>query len=179
MNDTSNMLAALMQSVPGIMGLLNAICSLSAICLTGMAVLRFIEIGRFGDQPGGVKLINPILYLLSAVAMWNFSGSVDTVLQTVYGSSARGNNLMAYTNVGGYSEKTQLMLKNMIVVLRLFGYITFFRGWITIKKIGDGKSASDEPFKKAMVRIIAGVLLINIVATVNIFATTFGFGDVF
>lgn len=47
-----------------------------------------------------------------------------------------------------------------------------------MRRIGSGQNGSDEVFKKSFIRLVAGVALINIVGTVNMFSETFGFGEV-
>ena len=69
-------------------------------------------------------------------------------------------------------------MKAIIACLRLYGYFTYARGWMSVRRIGNGQNGSDEVFKAAMIRLVAGVALINIVETVNLISGTFGFGNV-
>jgi intracellular multiplication protein IcmC len=179
MVDGSSMLSSVTQSLPGVETLLNASVSLAGLVLTGMAVLKFIEIGRHGDTPGGTHWMTPIMYLLAATALWNFSSSVDSMLETFFGASTSSSNLLSYNaSSSTLPSQTQAMVSALIMLLRLYGYVTYARGWLTVKKIGSNQNGSDEPFKTAMIRLIAGVALINIVGTVDAISTTFGFGNV-
>lgn len=178
MIDASNMLGTFLQSFPGFESLLNLLVAFLGVLLTGMAVFKFIEIGRFGEQPGGVRWITPVMYLIAGTAMWNFGSSVDSFLETLYGPSTSVHNLLSYSATSRMPEQTKLMMTALIACLRLYGYFTYVRGWLSVRRIGSGQNGSDEVFKAAMIRLFAGVALINIVATVNAVSSTFGFGNV-
>ncbi|KAG0163817.1 hypothetical protein DFQ28_003494 [Apophysomyces sp. BC1034] len=172
------MLGTFMQSFPGLEEFLNLGVALLGVLLTGQAVFKFIEIGKFGEQPGGVRWMTPVLYMLAGVALINFAASVDTALETVYGPSTSVRNLLSYSAASGMPKESKLLMQALIACLRLYGYFTYARGWLSVRRIGNGQNGSDEVFKAAMIRLLAGVGLINIVETVNVLSTTFGFGNV-
>lgn len=178
MNDASSMLASFMESFPGLEQFLNLGVAMVGVILTGQAALKFIEIGKHGEQPGGVRWITPVMYLLAGTALFNFASSVDTALETIYGGSSSVHNLLSYSPGSGMPQESQLLTKAIIACLRLYGYFTYARGWMSVRRIGNGQNGSDEVFKAAMIRLVAGVALINIVETVNLISGTFGFGNV-
>ncbi|MDH0342006.1 hypothetical protein [Chromobacterium haemolyticum] len=178
MIDATSMLGTFLLSFPGFENLLNVLVAFLGVLLTGLAVLKFIEIGRFGAQPGGVRWITPVMYLMAGAALWNFASSVDSFLESFYGSSTSVHNLLSYTSSSRMPEQTKLLLTALIATLRLYGYFTYVRGWLSVRRIGSGQNGSDEVFKAAMIRLAAGVGLINIVGTVNAASSTFGFGNV-
>jgi len=179
MIDASTMLGTFMQSFPGFELFLNLFVALAGVILTGMALFKFIQLGSHGSGPGGVTWITPAMYLLSGAALWNFGSSIDTFLETLYGPSTSVSNLLGYSGASSKMPKeTQMMLKALISCIRLYGYFTFARAWISVRKIGSGQNGSDEVFKSACIRLFAGVALINIVQTTNVASSTFGFGDV-
>jgi hypothetical protein len=179
MIDASTMLGTFMQSFPGFEMLLNLGVALLGVCLTGMALFKFVELGKPGGHPGGVTWVTPAMYLVSGAALWNFGSSVNVFLETLYGPSTSVSNLLGYS---GSSSKmppeTKVMLTALIACIRLYGYFTFARAWMSVRKIGSGQNGSDEVFKGAVIRLFAGVALINIVQTTNWTSGTFGFGDV-
>lgn len=172
MIDASTMLGTLMESFPGLENFLNMLVALLGVIFTGMAVFKFIEFDH-----GRVRLLTPFMYLFAGVALWNFASSVNTFLETVYGSSTSVQNLLSY-NGSKLPETTAKMSQMLIMCVRLIGYAAFIKGWLLFKRIGDGSHGSDEAFSKAMIHLFAGVFAINIVETVNIVASTVGFGNV-
>ena len=172
MIDASTMLGTLMESVPGFESFLNLFVSLIGLILTGMAVFKFIDVDH-----GRARLITPFMYLLAGVALWNFASSVNTILETMYGSSTSVQSLLSYSG-SKLSDQTAKMSKMLIMCIRLIGYVAFIRGWLIFKRIGDGNHGSDEAFSKAVIHLFAGVAAINIVETVNIISSTVGFGNV-
>lgn len=172
MIDASTMLGSLMESFPGLESFLNLFVSLLGVVLTGMAIFKFIEF----DQ-GRARLITPFMFLIAGAALWNFASSVNTFLETVYGSSTSVQNLLSYSG-SKLPEQTAKMSKMLIMCIRLVGYAAFIKGWLIFKRIGDGNQGSDEAFSKAMIRLFFGVAAINIVETVNIVSSSVGFGNV-
>lgn len=162
-----------MASFPGIMIFLNLFTSMAGVILTGMAIFKFVEFDN-----GHARLITPFMYLLVGVALFNLSSSVDTFLETVYGSSTSVQNLLSYHGGNKLSEQGSKMAMLLIMCTRLIGYVAFIKGWFIFKRIGDGAQGSDEAFSKAVIHLFFGVLAINIVETVNVLSSTVGFGDV-
>lgn len=172
MIDASTMLGNLMQSFPGIETFLNLLVALLGVVLTILALFKFIAVNN-----GQARLITPFVWLFAGVALWNFASGVDSLLETVYGSSTSVHNLLSYSG-SGVSDQTAKFAKVLIWCIRLVGYSAYIKGWLIFKRIGDGSHASDEAFSKAMIHMFFGVAAINIVATVNAISSTFGFGDV-
>jgi len=172
------MLGSFMESFPGLESLLNAGVALLGLILTGMSIFKFIEFDKAGGAAAGRSLMTPAMYLLSGVALFNFASSIDTALETLWGPSTSVHNLMSYSGTAKASTEFNLMMRALIGVLQLYGYFTYARGWWTVRRIGTGQSGQDEVAKSALIRLLAGVALINIVGTVNTLSSTFGFGDV-
>lgn len=172
MIDASTMLGNLMESFPGLEDFLNLLVSLLGLIFTGQAVFKFIEVDH-----GRARLLTPFMYLLAGVALWNFAGSIDTFLETMYGPSTSVHSLLSY-NGSKLPEQTAKMSKMLIMCVRLIGYAAYIKGWLIFKRIGDGSHGSDEAFSKAIIHVFAGVAAINIVETVNVASSTVGFGNV-
>ncbi len=178
MTDVATMLGSLMQSFPGMEELLNVAVVLLGILLSGTAILKLVELGRLGPL-SRTRWVTPIMYLVAGVALFNFPASIDTFLQTVYGPSSSVHHLLGYSSASKLPQKSKLMLQALLACLQLYGYVTFARGWLSVRRIGNGQNGSDEVFKTAMIRLCAGIGLINILETVNVVANTVGFGNVF
>lgn len=173
MIDASTMLGNIIGSFPGIMSFLNLFTSMMGVILTGMAIFKFIEF-----DSGKARLITPFIYLIVGVALFNLSSSVNTFLETIYGSSTSVQTLLSYNGGGGLSQQTARMTMLLIMCIRLIGYWAFIKGWLIFKRIGDGSQGSDEAFSKALTHLFFGVMAINIVETVNVISSTVGFGNV-
>ncbi len=172
-------MSALTQSFPGVEKLLNLGVALMGLLLSGTAIFKLVEQGR-GGTLGRPQWVTPIMYLIAGVALFNFPASIDTFLQTMYGPSSSVHHLLSYSDATSkLPQKSKLMLQALLSCLQLYGYVTFARGWLTVRRLGNGQSGSDEMFKTVMIRLCAGVALINILETVNVVASTLGFGDVF
>lgn len=172
MIDASTMLGTLMESFPGLESFLNLLVGLLGVVLTGMAIFKFIEFDH-----GRARLLTPFMYLLAGVALLNFASSVNTFLETVYGSSTSVQNLLSYSG-SKLPEQAAKMSKMLIMCIRFIGYAAFIKGWLIFKRIGDGNQGSDEAFSKAVIHLFFGVAAINIVETVNIVSSSVGFGNV-
>lgn len=178
MIDASTMLSTFAQSIPGFEALLNSFVALAGVVLTGMAIFKAIEVDKAGGASQGMSWSTPVLYLLCGAALFNFASSVDMALETLWGGSTSVKNLMSYKGSGAMPAQTSEMIGVLVLVLRLYGYITYARGWLSLRKLGHGQNGNDENFKKSMIRLVAGVGLINLVGTANLISSTFGFGDV-
>lgn len=178
MIDSSTMLGTLMQSFPGISSLFYAITSLLGALMTVLAVLKIVEVNKFAGTPGGTRMVTPVMFFVVGAALWNMSSSVDTLLQTFFGDETSTKNLMSYSAASSASSQFKQMVTALMSVFGLIGYITIAKGWMMARKIGSGQNGSDEAVKGAVIRLIFGTLLVNIVATVNMVSETIGFGKV-
>lgn len=176
MIDASTMLASFAQQFPGLEDLLNAVVALLGLVLTGNAVFKAIQVDKTGGQ--GMTWTTPIMYFFCGVALFNFAASIDTALDSFWGGSVSVKNLMSYQGSANMPAQTSELIGVIVLCLRFYGYITYARGWMSMRRIGSGQNGSDEVFKKSFIRLVAGVALINIVGIVNMFSETFGFGEV-
>lgn len=177
MIDAQTALGTFLQSFSGIEDFINVFVAFLGVVLTIMAVFKFVEYGRFGENMGGVSLLTPVMYLLSGAALFNFAASIDTFLQSIYGPSTSVHNLMSYSGGAGAEEKTVLFLTALVACVRLYGYWSFASGWMTLRKLGSNSHGQNDSFKQALIKLFAGAAMINIVETVNVVTSTFGFGD--
>jgi len=178
MIDATTMLSSFMKSFPGFELLLNVFVGLVGLVLTGTALFKFAELGKHGSQPGGVTWVTPAMYLISGVALFNFASSVNTFLETFYGDSTSVSNLLGYSGGSDMPQQSKLLIQTLVACLRLYGYFTFARALMSMRRIGSGQSGSDEVFKSTSIRLVAGIGLINLIGTANIVSSTFGFGNV-
>ncbi len=112
-------------------------------------------------------IIGSLLFYLPST----FSGS----LTTIFGSSQLGtaSDIIAYQALSG-SDQWQEISNVVVQYMKLVGLVAFVRGWIILSKMGHSSSQPGSVGKGA-IHVIGGILLINIVDTFNILATTFGY----
>lgn len=95
-------------------------------------------------------------------------------MATVFGTSEIGANsdLIAYSSASTLEWKQ--IADVVIQYIKLIGFIAFIRGWIILSKMGHS-GAQPGSIGKGTIHVIGGVLLINIVDTVNLLAQTLGY----
>ncbi|MES2212199.1 MAG: hypothetical protein V4490_03570 [Pseudomonadota bacterium] len=176
--DFTNMIANLMSAVYSIQNLVVAISYLMGVSLIARAIFLYKTFGQQVTQasrPG--ELAAPIVQMFVGAMLIYLPNTLDTSLNTLYGggmdSIANASSLIGYNTISTFGNWSQL--SNVIVhYMQLIGLISFVRGWILLSKLGH---AGEQPgnFSKGLTHIIGGILLINVVDTINILATTFGF----
>jgi intracellular multiplication protein IcmC len=177
MSASETMLENVMEAFSGLETLLNLGVMTLGVILTGMSIFKFIALSH-DTTFGQMHWVTPVMYLISGVALFNFASSIDTFLQTFYGPSTSVHALLSYTAPTGMSQKTTSMLKTLIAASQLYGYFTFARAWVGLRRLGSGQHGSDEVFKASLIRLCAGVGLINIVETIDVVSETLGFGKI-
>ena len=176
MIDAQTMLGSFLQSFAGFEDLLNALVAFLGLCLTIHGLFKFVQYSRLGGREAGLTLLAPVMYLACGAALWNFAAGINSLLETFFGPSASVQSILSYNTPVKAKENTRLLLASLIACVRLYGYWSYASGWLTLRRLGENKHG--DTFKKGMVKLVAGVFLINIVETVNVVAATFGFGKV-
>lgn len=180
MNDASDMLASFKESIPAIVEFLNALCIVSGVYALFSAFYWLIQYNRqsASGSVGNMSLSTPAWRVIAGIMLINVADSMSMILGTMFGSGVDVSNLLAY-NSGGSSlpEETKNMIAVIVMFLRVYGLVTYYRGWNTAKNIGNSNS-HDDSLKIATIRIVFGAALMNIVQFVNVITSTFGYGDV-
>lgn len=117
----------------------------------------------------------PILNFIVAAGLLYFPSMVDVFLMTTFGST----NILSYdqlnSNVSDYFSVANGG-QALIQFLQVIGIIAFIRGWLLLAR---SASHGQQPggMGKGVIHICGGVLMVNIVETINIFYNTlFGGG---
>lgn len=176
MIDASTMLGSLMQSYAPIAKFLVALSALLGALFTIMALVKVAHLNKHGGAPGGTGAMSVVMLFFSGVSLWYFSGSVDTLLETMFGAGTAAGSLMSYSGPSSASAQTKQMFQAVIGAFSIIGYVTVMRGWMIARKIGGGQAAPDAA-KGAIIRLFAGTAMINIVGFVNVITSTLGFGN--
>lgn len=117
------------------------------------------------------EMKGPLIYLLIGGLLLFWPTLVPTTLTTIYGSSS----ILSYSDVlpqqvGPFSEQT---IQTVGHILRLIGYIAFFRGWMLMVRTAQHQ-VSPGTFTKAIMHIVSGICLVNLYATWQIVADFLG-----
>jgi intracellular multiplication protein IcmC len=146
-----------------------------ALAARGVMMYRIFANQTFGSAQRG-EMAGPMVHIVVGAVLVYFPSAIDTSLTTLFGSSdiLRAESLFAYESIEGVERWNKITLL-IVRYLSLIGLIAFFRGWIILSKMAHSGSQPGS-IGKGITHIIGGVLLINIVDTVNIIAATLGYG---
>lgn len=121
------------------------------------------------------EIAGPMVFLIIGAILVYFPSTLKGSLQTVFGTSEVGqpSEIIAYQALAG-AEKWQDIADVVIKYMKIIGLIAFVRGWVILSKMGHSGSQPGS-VGKGIIHVIGGILLINLVDTFNILATTFGY----
>lgn len=112
----------------------------------------------------------PLSYLLVSAVFIYLPSGVDIFLNTTFGNS----NILAYSQLPSSFSLTEG--NGGFALLKLFqtiGVISFLRGWVLIAR---ASSQGQQPggFGKGVTHVFGGIMMMNIVQTLNIVYNTLG-----
>jgi intracellular multiplication protein IcmC len=170
------MLTNLQASFGSIVTLVKAVSYVMGMFFIVSGVMRYRIFANqtFGSAQRG-EIAGPMVFIVIGAILFYLPSTVDTSVLTVFGSTDMGQigELIAYQSLAS-SEKWQHIATVIIQYMKLIGLIAFIRGWVILAKMGHpGSQPGSVP--KGLIHVIGGVLLINIVDTVNILGCTFGY----
>lgn len=165
----------LSDSFESLVHLVTGISYIIGIFLIAKGIMSLSVFGRQTmTQAQRGEMSGPMVWIFVGALLMYLPTTLDTSLTTVYGDSeiAAAGDIMAYAPVTAGENWEQL--SNIIIkYVKLVGLIAFVRGWVILSKMGHS-GAQPGSMGKGLTHVIGGVLLINVVETVNILATTFG-----
>lgn len=160
-----------------------------AVVFSFLAGLVFIAKGlyafavRYTDgQPG--RATGATTTLIVGVLLANVPFLVESVLVTLGAKSffGLGRNAYVYTSTLTYvpdsggilAEQFNSLVRNIFIILTMFGAIAIIRGLIIIKNVSDGKGHMyGRTYGSGATHIIAGALMTNMNWTICVFTNTF------
>jgi intracellular multiplication protein IcmC len=175
MQDFSQMLANLTETVPYVTILIQAVAGLLGLIFAAQGLHKFY----LHNKRGEAQLGSGVMYLLSAVMLVNLALSINTAFDLLYGGSgASVEHLVAYKPSEALPTQAAMVMQVIVLLLQLFGFFYVVTGFVELRHLQDNRQASGTTFKGVMLRIFAGSALLNIVLTVNTLAGFVGFGKV-
>jgi len=151
--------------------MLIGITRLCGIGFTFMAVYKLKVYGRmtaFMSQEASI--LQPMAYLFVGAMLWYTGPLLDYSVSTIWGYD--------YSSVKSYdlsSDPTwSSLIEPITLLVRVIGLIAFLRGWFLILK-GTQKGQQQGLLGKGVLHIVGGILAINLIGTVELLRSSFGF----
>lgn len=133
------------------------------------------ELKQYGEMrsmmSSGTSLKAPLIYFFVGCLLIFYPSTINMGLTTIY----NGTGITPYVaNDGILPKSATTTIQALGFILRLIGYISFFRGWIVLTQLAS-QSSPPGTFWKGVTHIIGGILLVNIFATWDIVKGSFGY----
>ena len=174
--DIGTMLNNLQASFSSLQTFVVAFSYVAGIAFMVKALLKARELGNHNPsspQQGGFR--EPIVHALIGATLVYLPSSVNIGLSTIFASTSLGSASDLLSYIPAADNQTWTQIESVLVdYLKLLGLIAFIRGWFMLAKLGEGGGQQDS-FSKGIIHVIGGILLINIVDSIKILASTFGF----
>lgn len=124
------------------------------------------------------ELAGPVTFIVVGILMINIDQLADIGMVTLYGDSEVAEFSSQYLTWAGSVSDQFAQLSNVIYwYLKFIGALAFLRGWFILAKMGH-PGAQPGSVAKGVTHVVGGLLLMNIIETVNLFAITFGYGSI-
>jgi len=162
-----SMLEAFEANFPGLTQWLTALAYLMGLWAGVSAVAQVLRHQRHdgGATPGGIAwrlvMCATLLYLPTAVASWQ---------ETLFAS----RTILSYSTGSAVSEQGRVALGAALNFVQLVGLWAFIWGWVLINR-AHGRGDYDPALgQKALAHLVGGTFCMNIVATLQGVAQSFG-----
>lgn len=169
-------LANLQASFGSLVKLVRALSYIIGLTLIvrGVMMYRIFATQTMSSAQKG-EIAGPLVFLMVGTFLLYFPSTLKSSLVSVFGDNtiSSATSLIAYKSLSGI-EKWQAISDVVVKYMYLIGLIAFIRGWVILSKMGHS-GAQPGSLGKGIIHVIGGVLLINVVKTFNILATTLGY----
>ena len=176
-NQFENTFIGLATSFDDLSKLIVAISYVTGIALSvrGIMMYRIFANQTFGSQQRG-EIAGPLVFLVVGIILMYFPSTIATANLTMFGVAdiSSTQELLGYSQFDPYSKSFKIKWL-ILKYLSLVGLIAFLRGWVILSKMGHSGSQPGS-VGKGITHIVGGILLINIVQTVQVIAHTLGYG---
>jgi intracellular multiplication protein IcmC len=121
------------------------------------------------------EFAGPLVHIVIGAILLYIPSTLNTSLTTIFGDTTIGqaSDLIGYKSFAA-TEKWQELSDVIVQYMYLVGLIAFIRGWVILSKMGHSGSQPGS-IGKGLIHVIGGILLINVVDTFNLLASTFGY----
>ncbi len=145
-----------------------------SLIVRGIMMYRVFATQTMSSAQKG-EIAGPMVHIIIGSLLLYLPSTLTTSLTTVFATTdiSQASDIIAYQSLSG-SEKWQKLTSVVIEYMTLIGLIAFVRGWVILSKMGHSGSQPGS-MGKGLIHVIGGILLVNIVDTVNILSCTFGY----
>jgi type IV secretory pathway VirB2 component (pilin) len=171
------MLMNFVENIKGpIMSLISILC-----VVTGCALIfwNMVRLSKFGADAKS-NTLTPILGNLVIGALLMAVGqTLDVSLGTLFGEGATQDGVTQYESIayspGGSFDTTRFdnAMRAVFIFLYIIGALSFVRGFLILRNFLDGQGQATKG--QAFTHIIAGTLLVNMPAFIQVIERTMGF----
>lgn len=169
--DVGQMFANFGESSIAFMNLLRGLSFLMGIFISILGVWRLKD---WAESQGRETLTKPLITIIVGVFLLNFPQTVDMVSETMMLSNDYQSDLLAEVTPGGPGAIFGAALTGVFLFLKMIGHIAVIRGFIILKKIGEGNQQVS--LFAALTHIFFGTALINLGAFITMLGATFAPG---
>lgn len=161
------MLEAFRANFPGLTQFLTALCYLIGLWA---AVSALVLLRRRQRYDGGITWTMIAVRLGLCSLFLYLPTAVDAGQETLFGA----RTILSYSAGSAVSEQGRQALETVVKFVRLAGLWFFVRGWLLLDRANARGHYEPATGNKALAHIVGGAFCINIVATLQGFAQTFG-----
>ncbi len=171
--DVSNMLDQIRKQIPQ---LIRFVVALSYVCGIFLMVAGVMKLKAYGQQTvmsSSHASFGPCMtYIAVGTALTFFPSLLNMATATFMGIGG-GDAIYSYTGSSsgfGFAGLTSVL----IGIIKLVGFIAFFKGWMILSKLGS-HNGGQGVVGKGVVHILAGVFAVNIMTTWEVLRASFGY----
>ena len=169
--DFATMLDALQTNAKPVISLVKAVAYVMGFwfivsAIQELKIIGHMQHGMGASQGGGIG--KPFARFILGAALIYFPSTIDTAIATLWGT---GGIMQYNTGSGGQFDQIQA---GVYALVQAVGYISFVRGAIILSR-STHAGAQQGSVGKGVVHMVGGVLAINIVATIDVIKSSFGF----
>ena len=168
----TSMLDSVATSIPNITTLIIALMFITGLIFIGMALFKMTKLANGNSQ---TTFFSVMVTFFIGVCLVSSLSTFDLVMTTIGVNSSSSSSVLSYVGNTGNSFNMRDTLEKILIILIPFGWMSFFRGLLTMNAAAN-RSSQDAGFGKGLVYIIGGVLLAHAGWTVCLVANTFGTG---
>lgn len=159
----------LMSSLSDIYQMLIAVCYITGIIFTFLALYRLKKYGTGSAMMHSPRsMLGPAgLFMIGVILMFT-PHFIDIMVMTLWGS----DSVMSYQQLSEDASFREIVTP-LIGVIQVVGLIAFIRGWVLVSK-STKEGAPPGSISKGVIHVIGGVMAINIVGTIDVVTSTLG-----
>lgn len=164
----------LMEASSAFMNLTVAVGFVMGVIMMFRGIAMYRAFGQHITQMSrNGELAGPAVYIVVGACLIYLPSVIDASLMTAFNVTRTDISELTYTGASSGTVNWTQVVELINSYAKLIGLIAFVRGLYLISKSGD-PGVQPGTISRGLVHFVAGVLLINIGATYQVIAVTFG-----